>query len=62
MKFFIGLLLLTILSANCKKNKASNPQPQPNPPASKHGAKLIADGPGNTYELINSVFGGDANG
>jgi hypothetical protein len=26
----------------------------------KYGASLVADGPGNTYELINSVLGGNA--
>jgi hypothetical protein len=60
MRYFIGLILLTIVSANCKKNKTTNPQPQPDLPAPKHGAKLIADGPGNTYELIDSVLGGNA--
>jgi hypothetical protein len=60
MKFFISLVFLSMLAGNCKKNKAVVPTPQPNPPTTKHGARLVADGPGNTYELINSVLGGDA--
>jgi len=50
------------MASNCNKKHSDNntqPQPQPNPTV-KYGAKLSADGPGNTYELISSVFGGDA--
>ena len=60
MKFFIGFIFLAAMAANCKKSKTSTQQPQPDPTPIKHGAKLAADGPGNTYELINSVLGGDA--
>jgi len=64
MKIFIGFIFLAAMATNCKKNTSSTPQPQPqpqpNPSQTKYGAKLIADGPGNTYELINSVLGGDA--
>jgi hypothetical protein len=61
MKFFIGFVFLAAMAANCKKNKQITPPPQPPSPApTKYGAKLVADGPGNTYELINSVLGGDA--
>ena len=60
MKFLIASVFLAMMATNCKKNKAVAPPPQPNPPVTKHGAKLVADGPGNTYELINSVLGGDA--
>src|SRR5678809_444036 len=60
MKCFIGFVLLAILAADCKKNKAAVPDPQSNRPVTKHGAKLVANGPGNTYELIDSVLGGDA--
>ena len=62
MKFFIGFIFLSAMATNCKKNNtvASQPQPQPGGVPIKYGAKLVADGPGNTYELINSVLGGDA--
>jgi len=60
MKFFVSFILLSTMVANCQKNKATTTQALSNPSAIKYGAKLIADGPGNTYELINSVFGGDA--
>lgn len=43
-----GLLLLSIA---CKKTKSTAVI---NPPASNPEVLLIADGPGNTYELINS--------
>src|SRR6476659_1646601 len=61
MKFFTGMILLTAMVSNCRKNTttAQQPQPQTNP-STKYGVKLVADGPGNTYELINSVLGGDA--
>ena len=62
LKIFIGYIFLAAMATNCKKNNTavSQPQPHPNPAPMKYGAKLIADGPGNTYELINSVLGGDA--
>jgi hypothetical protein len=61
MKFFIGFICLAVMATDCKKNKTGSQQPSPQPnPATKHGVKLVADGPGNTYELINSVLGGDA--
>src|SRR5512133_3656682 len=60
MRYFIGLILLITVSANCRKNKTASPQPEPNLPSPKHSAKLTADGPGNTYELIDSVLGGNA--
>jgi hypothetical protein len=62
MKAILSYSLMVIMASNCNKKEAGNstqPQPQPNP-AVMYGAKLSADGPGNTYELINSVFGGDA--
>jgi len=58
MKVIASILLLAFIS--CKKSSNSNPQPQPTPPAPVPGVKLVADGPGNTYELINSVFGGNS--
>jgi hypothetical protein len=60
MKCFIGFVLLALLAADCKKNKAAVPDLQSTRPVTKHGAKLVANGPGNTYELIDSVLGGDA--
>jgi hypothetical protein len=60
MKFLIAYVFLAMMATNCKKTKAVASPPQPNPPVTKHGAKLVADGPGNTYELINSVLGSDA--
>jgi len=61
MKFFVGFILLAALASNCKKSNTTDQQPQPQPDLSqKYGAKLVADGPGDTYELINSVLGGDA--
>jgi len=52
---------LAAMATNCKKNNETTPSspPQPNP-VTKYGARLISDGPGNTYELINSVLGGEA--
>jgi len=52
MKFFIGFIFLAAMATNCKKSKTTTqqPQPQPNPSQTKYGAKLVADGPGNTYE------------
>jgi hypothetical protein len=49
--------LLTV--TGCKKGGGqSTPTPDPVVPPVKQGVKLTADGPGNTYELINSVLGG----
>jgi len=61
MKFILPLLIFMTSLAFCKK-KNSDPQPPPPPPPPPvvtYGVKLIADGPGNTYELIASVLGGD---
>lgn len=48
--------------AGCQKNSKGNlqPQPEPGPKPVELGVTLAADGPGNTYELINSVLGGNA--
>ena len=56
IKAVAGLFFLTTIMATCKKNGSSVQQ---NYAPVKYGAKLIADGPGNTYELINSVLGND---
>jgi hypothetical protein len=58
MKIFYPLLLVALSSATCKKNGKSIEQPPPPAPIT-YGTKLIADGPGNTYELISSVLGGN---
>jgi hypothetical protein len=55
------LFLLTLLSATCKKTSNTNPSAPVSPaPPVTYGVKLVANGPGNTYELIDSVFGGNA--
>jgi hypothetical protein len=59
MKVLTACILLATMSATCKKTANNNSQPLPQP-QTVHGVKLVADGPGNTYELINSVLGGDA--
>jgi hypothetical protein len=56
MKLISFLFLLTLISATCKKNSGNNGAPAVNPVVI-YGTKLSADGPGNTYELISSVFG-----
>jgi hypothetical protein len=60
MKLPIAIFFLLSLAATCKKNGSGGPGPLPPGPApAKQGAKLVADGPGNTYELISSVLGGN---
>lgn len=54
----IPVFLLASVVSTCKKNSIASTQPVPQ--LVKYGAKLVADGPGNTYELINSVLGGNA--
>ena len=53
----IYLLSAMVSSATCNKDQA----PAVNQPSStpKQGLTLKADGPGSTYELIASAFGGD---
>src|SRR5215207_733574 len=60
MKLLSVLALMAIATA-CKKGTTSGQDqtPAPAPPVTQ-GVKLVADGPGNTYELINSVLGGTA--
>lgn len=61
MKFTFAFVLMAMMVSNCKKNRTATESSQEViTPQVKFGAKLVADGPGNTYELINSVFGGDA--
>jgi hypothetical protein len=55
IKSTIALLLLAAMAGTCKKQKTAE-QAIPVPP---DGVTLSADGPGNTYELVASVFGGD---
>jgi hypothetical protein len=57
MKFLFPFLIFLTSLALCKKKGNSGQQPVPVP--LNYGVKLVADGPGNTYELISSVFGGD---
>jgi hypothetical protein len=58
MRIVLGFVFLASVAATCKKS-GSDPVSVPVIPAVQ-GVKLVADGPGNTYELINSTFGGDA--
>ena len=51
------LFATATLMATCKKNSAVI---RPSAAPAKNSTLLKADGPGNTYELINSVLGGDA--
>src|SRR5262245_4943917 len=51
------LLSAVMSTATCNKKSLSSVN-QPSP-AVKHGLTLKADGPGSTYELISSAFGGD---
>jgi len=63
MKLIFFLLLASVTAATCRKGSnqpAPGPTPTPIPTPTVQGVKLVADGPGNTYELINSVFGGSA--
>lgn len=59
MKIFSAFWLLVVAAA-CKKGNTGNSQQPPAPEPVVQGVKLVADGPGNTYELINSVLGGNA--
>lgn len=52
MRIKIAILMLMLLNVMCSK-KASAPPETPLPPPS-NAVVLNADGPGNTYELINS--------
>jgi hypothetical protein len=56
-------LSIAIIVMSCKKSTSGGEDPNPvsqvTPPLVQ-GVKLVADGPGNTYELINSVLGGTA--
>lgn len=57
------LLLLLAASVSCKEKISPAPVPvSPVIPGQAPGVKLVADGPGNTYELINSILGGTGNG
>lgn len=68
MKKPIYLLILmvtaTFMFLNCKKKTAEQNYKSPvipNPePSTKEGFILKADGPGNTYELLNAKLGGTA--
>lgn len=67
MKGTIAFALIGILSITCNKNNGSDPAPGPNPPnpnpptpTVRYGFSLQANGPGNTYELINGALGGTA--
>src|SRR5690348_15527136 len=55
------LCLLAVIagSATCNKKTVANNSNQPSASEAKHGLTLRADGPGSTYELIASAFGGD---
>src|SRR5882757_1607525 len=55
---YVYLLTAIITSITCNKNNVPAVN-QASPPAVKHGLTLKADGPGSTYELIASAFGGD---
>ena len=60
-----GLIICAfmVIPIACKKNNPGNTVPTPLPPpvpAVKYGFTLKADGPGNTYELINGALGGTA--
>lgn len=62
MRVSIFIIMLLIGgSVSCKKNSNAAVEPPPDPPLASTGVKLTADGPGNTYELINSVLGGTGN-
>ncbi|MDB5192157.1 MAG: hypothetical protein JWQ96_1720 [Segetibacter sp.] len=52
------LLAAVATCCSCKKGGSAQPTPEPILPPATQGVKLVADGPGNTYELINSVLGG----
>ncbi len=52
------VLVAIIAFLNCSKKHAPGVNQLPSP-SIKHGLTLKADGPGSTYELIASAFGGD---
>lgn len=57
VKAVVVLFATVNIMATCKKSGGNSLQ---DPLATvKHGAKLVADGPGNTYELINAALGND---
>jgi hypothetical protein len=60
MKRIIVLVCIATIAITCKKGDNNNSIPTPDLPSPpiEAGVKLSADGPGNTYELIASVFGG----
>lgn len=60
MRSFLLLVLLVTAAAHCQKNQSVSKPEQSAAPNVRYGARLVADGPGNTYELISSVLGGDA--
>ena len=59
MKTILTIFFLSMIAATCKKTISSQPIQPPASTPTKYGAKMVADGPGNTYELISSVLGGN---
>lgn len=58
---FAILLLVNCSKAESNRKKTVNPPIKEEPPVkAKQGFLLEADGPGNTYELLNSKLGGTA--
>ncbi|HEY4149124.1 MAG TPA: hypothetical protein VGM41_09350 [Chitinophagaceae bacterium] len=53
----LAAVVLSLLIITCKKG--DNPK-EPGKPVVQYGTVLSANGPGNTYELIDSVLGGAA--
>jgi len=53
----VCILSAMISSVTCNKNTSAINQSSS--PSAKQGLTLKADGPGSTYELISSAFGGD---
>lgn len=65
MKIAVNLFFcITCLLLSCKKSPPKEDLPPAEPPivtpTVTYGTSLKADGPGNTYELLNSVFGATA--
>jgi len=61
MRAASSFLMMALLAASCQKSNSGNPTPDPTPTTPViQGVKLTANGPGDTYELINSVLGGNA--
>jgi hypothetical protein len=58
MKIIMTIFFLITVSTTCKKKNPTQTNPLPNPQPT-YGVNLSANGPGNTYELIASVLGGD---